>query len=335
MKLCTFPGQGTPISIHTLRSVISRRPVQCPEGLLKYVYAHPSNPGSIAVSSALFYDIFARGQEQLQQEQQQQRILLGHSLGELTCFWANGLFGIEDLFHIANYRNDLMVKSTKRYLRARGINERFALWALSSPRAKDLPKEVQQLLEELQLSSVSIGNANSVKQCVVTGLVSELESLRIELHLKFLRLKITELTNPDGIPFHNSSVLRPTQEPLYDYMWQKMKANGSNLIMQLNHPILCNLDGQLSTVANRALEKFVRCSSNTVQFTKCYDTINEDAGGGELDEAICMGPGNVVYNLVRRNCQLKAWEFDSLESIEKYEMSHSSNINSNSNNNNT
>lgn len=315
MKLCTFPGQGTPISVPTLRSVVSRKPVQCPEALLRYVYAHPSNPGSIAVSSALFYQLFAAPQ------QQQQLLLLGHSLGELTCFWANGMFGIENLFQIANYRNDLMVECTKRYLQARGISQRFELWALSSPRAKDLPREVEQLLQELQLSSVSIANANSVKQCVVTGLVSELESLRIELHLKFPRLRITELTNPDGIPFHNSAVLRPTQEPLYDYIWKIMKDNRTNLIMQLNHPILCNLDGQLSTVANRALEKFVRCSSNTVQFTKCYDTINDDTDG-DLDEAICMGPGSVVYNLVRRNCQLKAWEFDSLESIQKYEASH-------------
>lgn len=317
MKLCTFPGQGTPISVPTLRSVVSQRAVQCPESLLRYVYSKPSNPGSIAVSSAIFYQLCSGNAE----FHQRQQLLLGHSLGELMCLWANGLFGIENLFQIANYRNDLMVECTKRYLQARGISQRFALWALSSPRARHLPKEVEQLLQELQLSSVSIANANSVKQCVVTGLVSELESLRIELHLKFPRLRITELTNPDGIPFHNSAVLRPTQEPLYDFIWKIMKENGTNLNMQLEHPILCNLDGQLSTVAHRALEKFVRCSSNTVQFTKCYDTINDDMID-EIDEAVCMGPGSVVYNLVRRNCKIDAWEFDSLDSINKYESNH-------------
>lgn len=310
MKLVTFPGQGTPISIPTLRKVIEGRSVQVPKDLLQYVYRNPSSPGSIAVCSGLFYQLF-------HQQEAGEQLLLGHSLGELTCLSANGLFGLEDLFRIANYRNDLMVQCTKRYRTARGISERFALWALSSPRARDLPQEVAGLLQELQLDSVSIANANSVKQCVVTGLESELESLRIELQLNFPRLRITELSNPHGLPFHNSGVLRSTQEPLYDYIWQIMKKNNTHVQIQLDSPILCNLDGQVSTVVHRALEKFVRCSSNTVQFTWCYDTINEMAA--ELEEAVCMGPGSVVYNLVRRNCNLKAWEFDSLASIESYE----------------
>lgn len=310
MKLVTFSGQGTPIAIPVLMKVVEGRHVKVPRDLLQYVYRNPSSPGSIAVCSGLFYQLF-------QEKNEGDQLLLGHSLGELSCLAANGLFGLEDLFSIAKYRNDLMVQCTKRYLTARGISERFALWALSSPRAQDLPQEVAGLLQDLQINSVSIANANSVKQCVVSGLESELASLRIELQMNFPRLRITELSNPHGIPFHNSAVLSSTQEPLYDYIWQIMKKNNTHVQIQLDSPILCNLDGQVSTVVHRALEKFVRCSSNTVQFTWCYDTINEMAS--ELDEAVCMGPGNVIYNLVKRNCNLEAWEYDSLESIESYE----------------
>lgn len=109
---------------------------------------------------------------------------LGHSLGELTCLSVNSLFSLKDLFDIANFRNKLMVTSTEKYLVAHNINRsnKFEMWALSSPRATDLPQEVQKLLNSPNLLSssqntISVANANSVKQCVVTGLVDDLESL--------------------------------------------------------------------------------------------------------------------------------------------------------------
>ncbi|AJU03402.1 Mct1p [Saccharomyces cerevisiae YJM1401] len=351
MKLLTFPGQGTSISISILKAIIRNKSREFQtilsqngkesNDLLQYIFQNPSSPGSIAVCSNLFYQLYqilsnpSDPQDQApknmtkidasDKKDNEQCYLLGHSLGELTCLSVNSLFSLKDLFDIANFRNKLMVTSTEKYLVAHNINRsnKFEMWALSSPRATDLPQEVQKLLNSPNLLSssqntISVANANSVKQCVVTGLVDDLESLRTELNLRFPRLRITELTNPYNIPFHNSTVLRPVQEPLYDYIWDILKKNGTHTLMELNHPIIANLDGNISYYIHHALDRFVKCSSRTVQFTMCYDTINSGTPV-EIDKSICFGPGNVIYNLIRRNCpQVDTIEYTSLATIDAY-----------------
>ncbi|QLG74021.1 hypothetical protein HG535_0F05330 [Zygotorulaspora mrakii] len=329
MRLVTFPGQGTPISIPMLKSVIRNKGKEfqtvldnCGEksnDLLQFILKNPSSPGSIAACSNLYYQLY-----KTTETRPKKSVLLGHSLGELVCLSANNLFSLKDLFDIANYRNELMVQYTENYLHAHRISRSslFEMWALSSPRARNLPEEVTQLLSALPIGTVSIANANSIKQCVVTGLVEDLESLRTELHLKIPLLRITELTNPFNIPFHNSTVLRPLQERLYDYIWQILKRNNTHTLTELDYPIIANLDGRISFLVRHALERFVKCSSNTVQFTMCYDTINNDLAK-DLDEAVCIGPGNVIYNLIRRNCpHLKTYEYSSLTTIEKFHDAH-------------
>ncbi|CAI2027879.1 hypothetical protein SEUBUCD646_0H02570 [Saccharomyces eubayanus] len=351
MKLLTFPGQGTSISISILKAIIRNKSKEFQtilsqngkesNDLLQYIFQNPSSPGSIAVCSNLFYQLYqilSYPSDSLEHAQRstfkndipsrrdnEQCYLLGHSLGELTCLSVNSLFSLKDLFDIANFRNELMVTSTEKYLVAHNINRsnKFEMWALSSPRATDLPHQVQKLLNSPNLlpssqNTISVANANSVKQCVVTGLVDDLESLRTELNLRFPRLRITELTNPYNIPFHNSTVLRPVQEPLYDYIWNILKRNGTHTLTELNHPIIGNLDGNISYYIHHALDRFVKCSSKTVQFTMCYDTINS-ATPVEIDKSVCFGPGNVIYNLIKRNCpQVETIEYTSLATIDAY-----------------
>lgn len=113
-------------------------------------------------------------------------------------------------------------------------------------------------------------------------------------------------------------MLRPVQEPLYDYIWDILKKNGTHTLMELNHPIIANLDGNISYYIHHALDRFVKCSSRTVQFTMCYDTINSGTPV-EIDKSICFGPGNVIYNLIRRNCpQVDTIEYTSLATIDAY-----------------
>lgn len=337
MRLITFPGQGTPIPVGVLRSVVSQYQVEFEKvlercghrsiDLLKFTYANPTNPGSIAICSQLYYELYQ------QLAKPCKKVLLGHSLGELSCLGANGLFSLNDLFDLANRRNELMVQYTRQYLLARRGqgSARFEMWALSSPKARNLPQDVKRVLQTLPTTTVCVANANSVKQCVVTGLSADLESLRTELQLQIPKLRISELTNPDGIPFHNSTVLRPIQEPLYDAIWDVLKRNATNSRTTLDAPIVANLDGRISYYVHHAIERFVKSSSNTVQFTSCYDTINglqeisleteprEGEDSPYFDSAVCMGPGNVVYNLVKRNCPLvPPFEYSSVATIAKY-----------------
>lgn len=339
MRLITFPGQGTPISLPILKSIIESKSKQFSKiltrngpktnDLLQYIYKNPSSPGSIAVCSNLFYQLYDIELNQIYRDLQytnqmkhdtQDLILLGHSLGELTCLSINQLFSIRDLFNIANYRNELMVKYTEKYLVAHKMNHstKFEMWALSSPRADDLPNQILTLLNNIRHTAptISIANVNSIKQCVVTGVIEDLEKLRIESQIKFPRLRVTELTNPNNLAFHNSTVLRPIQEPLYDYIWDILKLNQNHTTTKLDYPIIGNLDGRISTFVHHAIERFVRCSSTTVKFTECYDTINEVL---EIkDGAINMGPSNVIHNLIKRNCDLDCYEFSSLDTVNNF-----------------
>lgn len=339
MRLVTFPGQGTAISIPVLKALIRNKSKEFQKilndngpktnDLLQYIFHNPSSPGSIAVCSNLYYQLFkilsippvsSKKISSSRTSNEPSQILLGHSLGELTCLSINKLFTIKDLFNIANYRNELMVKYTEKYLLAHKMNHstKFEMWALSSPKANNLPSQLHSLLQSMRsiAPTISIANVNSIKQCVVTGLVEDLETLRIEIQSRFYGLRITELTNPDNLAFHNSTVLRAIQEPLYDYIWDILKLNNMNTATQLDYPIIGNLDGRLSTFVHHAIERFVKCSSTTVQFTACYDTINSI---DTLNEgAVCIGPGNVIYNLIRRNCDIDAFEYSSLATIEEY-----------------
>lgn len=378
MRLITFPGQGTSISIPILKALIRNKSKEFdiilknngPKtyDLLTFIFKNPSSPGSIAVCSNLFYQLYSIISNNSTSNSiistptttittattsnikkvlpidtnNLDTFLLGHSLGELTCLSINELFTLNDLFNIANYRNELMVKYTEKYLLAHKLNHssRFEMWAFSSPKATNLPLQVHTLLQSLRSTAptISIANVNSIKQCVVTGLIEDLEKLRIESQTRFPSLRITELTNPHNIAFHNNTVLRSIQEPLYDYIWDVLKLNQKNTTTELDYPIIANLDGRISYMVHHAIERFVRCSSNTVQFTFCYDTINgivdnqlltdnEDEESTNIDNnndanlkniGVCMGPGSVIYNLIRRNCNLKSFEYSSLATINEY-----------------
>lgn len=340
MRLLTFPGQGTSISIPVLKALIRNKQTEFNEiianngpktnELINYIFRNPASPGSIAVCSNLFYQLYNLLERQDLKKRSQDYLLLGHSLGELTCLSINELFTLRDLFNIANYRNELMVKYTEKYLIAHRMNHstKFEMWALSSARTNNLPLQLHNLLQQMRsmAPTIAIANVNSIKQCVVTGLVEDLEKLRIESQTRFPALRITELTNPNNIAFHNNNVLRPIQEPLYDYIWDILKLNHQNTTTELIYPIIGNLDGRISMLVHHAIERFVRCSSNTVQFTSCYDTINSfvprERNKGKTNVSISMGPGNVIYNLVRRNVDMESFEYSSLATIEEYHKAH-------------
>ncbi|CAL9731193.1 malonyl CoA-acyl carrier protein transacylase, mitochondrial [Monosporozyma unispora] len=340
MRLLTFPGQGTSISIPVLKALIRNKQTEFNKiianngpktnELINYIFRNPASPGSIAVCSNLFYQLYNLLERQDLKKRSQDYLLLGHSLGELTCLSINELFTLRDLFNIANYRNELMVKYTEKYLIAHRMNHstKFEMWALSSARTNNLPLQLHNLLQQMRsmAPTIAIANVNSIKQCVVTGLVEDLEKLRIESQTRFPALRITELTNPNNIAFHNNNVLRPIQEPLYDYIWDILKLNHQNTTTELIYPIIGNLDGRISMLVHHAIERFVRCSSNTVQFTSCYDTINSfvprERNKGKTNVSISMGPGNVIYNLVRRNVDMESFEYSSLATIEEYHKAH-------------
>lgn len=108
MRLLTFPGQGTSISIPVLKALIRNKQTEFNKiieangpktnELINYIFRNPSSPGSIAVCSNLFYQLYNILERQDLRKRSEDYLLMGHSLGELTCLSVNGLFTLRDLF---------------------------------------------------------------------------------------------------------------------------------------------------------------------------------------------------------------------------------------------
>ncbi|AET41606.1 [acyl-carrier-protein] S-malonyltransferase Ecym_8328 [Eremothecium cymbalariae DBVPG len=293
MKLFSFPGQGSSISLSALNkwcqslSSFQDKNIKA-SGLLRYVGENLSKPGSIAICSNLLYehwrncDVGNGGEE---------RVMVGHSLGELGALNGSGgneLFSLQEIFEIASFRHELMKRATLEYLSRQAFGEaaKFSLWALTCPRSKDLRGDLGLR------GSLSLANHNSLKQCVITGFRRDLEALELP------RLtKVVELVNPDNVPFHDERILHGIKERLYEYMWVKLQDNGNHTRTLLDHPIISGLDGKMTYKLHTALEKFVHSSTKTVEFVECCKTAKEM----NIEHAVHIGPGTLIGKLVERN----------------------------------
>lgn len=287
MKLVTFPGQGSAIKSNSLkRWCQSFKTFQIRETesfeILECVKANLSNSGSIAVCSNLLYL-----QWKANNKCTDAMVTLGHSLGELNAFNAgveNELFTTKDIFEIANKRHELMKTATQRYLNfiKATPDQKFGLWAIVSPRSKNLREEL--ILSE----SLRLANHNSVNQCVLTGFQQDLNLLKLPRNAK-----ITRLLNKDCIPFHNDSVLHEIQEPLYDFIASKLRGR---LESRLDRQVISVFDGSKTDRVDQALCQFVLSSTNTVEFVKCLEKAKEIG----VTTTTNIGPGGMVNNLISR-----------------------------------
>lgn len=280
MKLYTFPGQGSSINPLNLGRWVSNYKKFQNNPLLPFIKSNLNNPGSIVACSYLLWDSQQIGDES--------KVFLGHSLGELSALNSNTpLVSVDDLFEIANFRHRLMEKATSD-------NNKYGMWAVLSPKSNDIRQEL------VLHGSLLLANDNSKTQCVITGLISDLSLLKLPD-----RAKIIELVNPHGIPFHNNAVLNSIQGPLYDFIWEKMKKNNTHSLNSLNHPLISNINGEITEKVHEALENFVKSSTNIVEFRKCCETVNRL----EIDEALHIGPSSSTGKLVSKNCTFRNSEY--------------------------
>ncbi|AMD19785.1 HCL366Wp [Eremothecium sinecaudum] len=296
MKLLTFPGQGSSISLLSLEKWCKTMATfQDKSGaisdLLEYTKVNPSKPESVALCSNLLFQEWLRTKNK-----HDKMMVLGHSLGELSAINAgteNTLFSARDIFQIAAKRNDLMVQATHGWLKreGRGLDEKFKLLAVRSPRSKDLRREL------CLRNSLHIATHVNAKICVLTGLQQDFEALQLPYGAR-----TSELVNIDGIPFHDSRVLKEIMEPLYDYLWEKIKHSG---IRSLKHQLICNADGSTTDLVDIAIEKYVQSSTQTVETVECLKKIAELG----TTSALHFGPGPQFANMLKRDMNKATHEY--------------------------
>ncbi|AEY95626.1 FACR108Cp [Eremothecium gossypii FDAG1] len=293
MRLVTFPGQGSAVLASSLaRWCESRAGFQHSSvaDVVAYVERQPAAPGAIAACSTLLYQGWLeRGPEQ------GEAMMLGHSLGELSALNASGsnaLLGVHDVLEVAQRRHALMREAAAAHARAHGVRG-FVARVVTLRRAGDLRAQL-----ELR-GTLRLANHNSLRQCIVTGAADDPAWAALPAGAR-----VDALLNPDGIPFHNDAVLRPIQGPLYDLLWERLARNGVSRARSLDRPLLSCLDGAATDRLDVAVEKFVRSSTNVVEFVAaCRTAVQAGATA-----ALHVGPGRAVGALVDRNTGLTASE---------------------------
>lgn len=111
--------------------------------------------------------------------------LLGHSLGSLTAAYASGCITLQDLLTTARYRGLLMASASS--------NDKTGMLAVLSDQ-----KICKTVMEQTQ-SPTCIANINSPEQTILSGKISDLENMQVELQKR----KISSSLLPVSAAFHS------------------------------------------------------------------------------------------------------------------------------------
>ncbi|KAL6944973.1 hypothetical protein ACO0QE_002415 [Hanseniaspora vineae] len=315
-RLVTFHGQGSiiefsKVAFHNI-SINHLYETQ----YKSYCEQHPNLPQSLVILSHLLYKDLASNGKLKTQHKETETFFLGHSLGELQSFLnGNDLVSLKDAIDIANYRHLLMKQQVAEY-------QTFLTSVNNSPGPSTTSNEMQMVallltkkfnltnpdyISSLQkhlaqeYKTLAVSNINTESSVVISGTKHELDKLLSspsgDLNFSVPK-KYKILENPDKIAFHNNKILRDLQEPLYDYIWNKLKDNKTHTVALLNNQVITNYQGKLVSQKDDLLENFVKQSCNTVQFIECCKTARDL----QIDEFTHVGPvPSVLQKMVERN----------------------------------
>ncbi|KAL6941727.1 hypothetical protein ACO0RG_002865 [Hanseniaspora osmophila] len=312
-RLVTFHGQGSIIDFskvafnnHNIKHLYETQ-------YKTYCEQFPNLPQSLVILSHLLYkDLVSSGKLNPQHEETE-TIFLGHSLGELQSFVnGNDLISLKDAIDIANYRHLLMKQQVAKYQTflesshtPNTASNEMQMVALLLTKKFNLanPDYISSLQTHLaqEYQTLAVSNINTESSVVISGTKQELDKFLSSSTAQpnfNVPKKYKMLENPDKIAFHNNKILKHLQEPLYDYIWNKLKDNKTHTVSLLNNKVITNYQGKLVSQKDDLLENFVLQSCNTVQFTKCCKTVENS----NIDEFTHVGPvSSVLQKMLQRN----------------------------------
>ena len=211
----------------------------------------------------------------------------GHSLGEYTALYGNGILNEIDIMKLISKRGEIMSVS--------GIEGTMAaILGLEAAEVEKICSEIDGVIEAV--------NYNDPKQTVVAGDKSIIEANLETFKQKGARRAI--LLAVSG-PFH-SSLMKPLAE--------KIKAEFSKFEWNTPKcPLIANTTaGELDNVGNIQNELF----NQTFGPVKWVDTINKLAENG-VDKIYEIGPGSVLKGMIKKiNGNIEVINISKLEDLE-------------------
>lgn len=218
--------------------------------------------------------------------------LLGFSLGEYSALYASGIYDFETILKLVKYRATLMDEATNKY------SGKMA--AVITNDLELLEIEINKLNSEIE--PLVIANYNSKNQFVVSGTSNNVDKLIINLKEQGIR-KIIPL-NVSGA-FH-SNLMNEASLKLNKYL-NTLTKNNNKL------PIYLNTTAKPLNI-NDLESELTKQIKSSVYF---YQAIEEMIKDG-FNTFIEIGPGNVLTNLVKRNYDVKVFNIENLNDLDKW-----------------
>ena len=211
----------------------------------------------------------------------------GHSLGEYTALYGNGILNEIDIMKLISKRGEIMSVS--------GIEGTMAaILGLEAAQVEKICSEIDGVIEAV--------NYNDPKQTVVAGDKSIIEANLETFKQKGARRAI--LLAVSG-PFH-SSLMKPVAEKIKDefskYTWNEPKS-----------PLIANTTAaELENAESIQNELF----NQTFGPVKWVDTINRLAENG-VEKIYEIGPGSVLKGMIKKiNGNIEVVNISKLEDLE-------------------
>lgn len=198
----------------------------------------------------------------------------GHSLGEYSAHVAAGTFSFSDAVRTVRNRGKYMQEAVPV-----GVGSMAAILGMEF-------EKVAAVCQDAANGEVcSPANINSPEQIVISGSTAAVErATKLADERGAKRAKLL----PVSAPFH-CSLMAPAEE--------RLKGDLKKIEMQKPvYPVACNVDAQLVTDNNRALDTLVRQVTGSVKWEQCMRLLI----GQGIDFFIEVGPGKVLCGLMRQ-----------------------------------
>ena len=198
----------------------------------------------------------------------------GHSLGEYSAHVASGTFSFADAVRTVRNRGKYMQEAVPV-----GVGAMAAILGLD-------PEKVTGVCQDAAQGQVcSPANINSPDQIVISGNTAAVErAAKLADERGAKRAKLL----PVSAPFH-CSLMKPAQD--------RLQGDLRKLAMQKPvYPVACNVDAELVTDDQKALNTLVRQVTGSVKWDQCMRLLVAQG----VDLFIEVGPQKVLTGLMRQ-----------------------------------
>ncbi len=198
----------------------------------------------------------------------------GHSLGEYSAHVASGTFSFVDAVRTVRNRGKYMQEAVP-----------VGVGAMAAILGMEFEKVAAICEESAQGEVCSPANINSPEQIVISGNTAAVErAAKLADERGAKRAKLL----PVSAPFH-CSLMKPAQD--------RLEGDLAKLAMNKPvYPVVCNVDADLVTDNQRALQTLVQQVTGSVKWDQCMRLLIAQG----VQTFIEVGPGKVLCGLMRQ-----------------------------------